>query len=185
MSCNCAAQKGECDQTCAKPKVPKSMDFNPDPAWQTATQRYESVIQSIAAKYCSTDEDLRQCLMQEARIALLTVRPEAIKGFSDWADGHIDDKQWQKKVDSYCGNVIRNSILSYLDSYATGNWYIGRTRHIRDRSTGKSRKVHMPPRYSSLDELVDHYGAQIDEDGQITWPEHSEDGLPSRVNREE
>jgi DNA-directed RNA polymerase specialized sigma subunit len=187
MACSCADQKEMCDNNCASApkKVPKSLNFNQDPAWHTTMRRYEPVIRSIAAKYCVADEDLQQDLMQDARMALLVVRPEDIRGYDEWQQGEIDDRKWQKRVDSYCGNVIRNSILSTLDSYATGNWYIGRTRHIRDRVTGKAKKVHMPPRYSSLDELVDEFGFQIDEEGKITWPDHSDDGLLGPNSREE
>lgn len=186
MPCNCDAEKDVCDQTCTPPAVVlKDYNFNPDPAWPQTMARYETVIQSIAAKTCAVDDDLRNDVMQEARIALLTLRPQVVQGFEQFTSGELDPKQWQKRLDSYCGNVIRNSILSYLDSYAKGNWYSGRTRHVRDRVTGRTKKVHLPPRYSSLDELVDVYGAQVGEDGQITWPEHSEDGLPSRKGRED
>jgi hypothetical protein len=177
MTCTCDDLRSDCDNSCQLVKPLKAMDFNRDPAWQKHVLRYEPVIQSIAAKFCESDEDLRQDLIQDAMINLLTVRPETVKGYDEWVEGKLDDKKWQKRLDSYCGNVIRNSILSYLDSYVTGNWYIGRTRHIRDRKTGKTRKIHLPPRYSSLNTLMDEFGAQIDEEGQITWRENSDDGL--------
>lgn len=165
----------------------QTYNFNPDPEWQTYAATFEAMIQKIALKYCSSDENLREDVMQEARIALATVVPEAVAGFEDYLRGVQTEDQWLKKLRAYCGNVIRNSILSYLDSYPKGNWYNGRTRHVKDRRTGESRKVYLQPRFSSLDMLVDEFGMQVDQHGAISWPDPSDDGivLPDRVaNRE-
>jgi hypothetical protein len=83
-------------------------------------------------------------------------------------------------LDKYCRNVIRNSILSYLDSYPKGDWYIGRTRQVRDKKTGEVTKVYLPPRFSSLDQLTEEFGAQIDEGGNLTWTTDAEGGRGTR-----
>lgn len=147
-------------------------NFNPDPQWQTIALSYEKIIQAIAVKYCSADESLRDDCMQEARIALLTVFPEKIHGH-----GLLPEAEWKKALDRYCRNVIRNSILSYLDSYPKGNWYIGRNRHVKNKKTGENQRVYLPPRFSSLDELTDNFGMQVDESGAISWPDPSDDGI--------
>jgi hypothetical protein len=155
----------------------QAYNFNPDPLWQQYVQTYEVIIAKIAMKYCSTDDSLRDDAMQEARVALATVRPEQIDGFESYQRGLITEDQWMTALRAYLRNAIRNSIFSMLDSYPKGNWYIGRKRHVKDRTTGATRMVYLPPRYSSLDELVDEYGMQVDENGSISWPEVSDDGL--------
>jgi hypothetical protein len=169
-------------ESAAHGETPQAYNFNPDPEWQRYILRFEPVIVAIALKRCSSDEDMRDDVMQEARIALATTYPEQVKGFEAYCRGEITESQWHEALDRYCRNVVRNSILSFLDSYATGPWNMGRTRHVRDRKTGQSRKVYLPPRFSSLDELVDDYGMQVDETGAISWPDPSDDGLPSRRN---
>jgi hypothetical protein len=95
----------------------------------------------------------------------------------------MGEQQWNDALDRYCRNAIRNAVLSYLDSYVTGQWNIGRTRHVRDRVNGRVRKVSLPPRFSSLDELTDDYGMQVDQHGNISWPDPSDDGLPRLVGK--
>lgn len=151
--------------------------WNNDPEWIAYITSLEPLIQAISVKYCSSDEALREDCQQEARMALLTVFPQRIRGYEDFVAGRIEPAVWEAAVERYCRNVIRNSILSYLDAYPTGNWYIGRTRTVKDRRTGKTRKVHQPARFSSLDELIDSYGMQIDEHGNVSWPEPSTDGI--------
>jgi hypothetical protein len=151
--------------------------FNPDPQWIAFALSYEKIIQAIAAKYCASDESLREDCMQEARIALLTVFPEKINGF-----GTLPEVEWRRGLDRYCRNVIRNSILSYLDSYPKGNMYIGRHRHVKNKKSGLNERKYLPPRFSSLDELTDNHGMQIDENGAISWPEPSDDGIPRHRN---
>ena len=157
--------------------VSAAYNFNPDPVWQTYVLGYESTIKKVALKYCSSDEALREDVMQEARVAIATVFPEKIHGFEEHKAGEISDEEWEKRRNKYLRNVIRNAILSYLDSYPKGNWYIGRTRSVRDKATGESRKVYLPPRFSSLDELVDDFGMQVDHNGAVSWPDPSDDGL--------
>lgn len=148
--------------------APPAYRFNPDPSWQQFITRFEPEIEAIAIKYCTTDEDLREDVKQEARVGLATTFPEQVDGFELYARGQISEDQWDKALDRYCRNVIRNSILSYLDSYPKGNWYIGRTRHVKDKRTGDTKKVYLPPRFSSLDEMSD-MGMQVDEDQNISW----------------
>lgn len=158
----------------------RGYSFTDDPHWQEFVATYEPVIIKIALKFCSADESLREDVMQEARIALATLRPEECRDYEPYCRGEISEGQWNDRLDRYCRNAIRNSILSYLDSYAKGNWYIGRTRSVKDKKTGATRKVYLPPRFTSLDEMVDDYGMQVDEDANISWTQASEDGLDSR-----
>jgi DNA-directed RNA polymerase specialized sigma subunit len=151
--------------------------FNNDPEWQRYVERYETVIKKVAVKYCTNDASLRQDLHQEARIALLTVFPEKVEGYAEYKAGTLDAEKWEKRLDRYCRQVIRYAILSYLQSPKTGNWYVGRTIRVKNSSTGKREKRHTPPRYSSLDELTDDFGMQVDEDSRISWPSVSNDGL--------
>jgi hypothetical protein len=162
--------------------VPQGYNFNPDENWQRYVAKYRRSIEKIATKYCVADEALRDDVMQEAHIALATVYPETVHGFEDFVTGVSSDDTWAKALDRYCHNVIRNAILSYLDSYAKGNWYIGRTRYVKDKRTGETRKVYLPPRFSSLDELVDDHGMQVDEHGALSWPDPSDDGLISAAH---
>lgn len=152
-------------------------NFNPDPHWQEHVRSYERMIEKISTKYCSADDSLREDVMQEARVAVACARAEDCTAFESYLRGEITEEQWQKALLRYIHNIIRNSILSYLDSYPKGNWYIGRTRSMKDKKTGEVRKVYLPPRYSSLDFLIDEHGMQVDEHGNITWPNPSDDGL--------
>jgi DNA-directed RNA polymerase specialized sigma subunit len=136
--------------------VQRAYRFNQDPEWHAFIATYETEIEKIATKYCSRDEFMRDDVRQEARIALLSVFPEEVRG----------------SLDNYCRNVIRNSILSYLDSYSKGNWYDGRTRTVRDAQTGKKRKVHRPARFTSLDALVEDKGMQVDTSGAVSWSDN-------------
>lgn len=154
----------------------RTKEWNSDPAWVERIQQFEPIIKAIATKYCS-DEDMRQDCEQEARIALLTVLPERIRGYQRYVDGEISEDEWAYRLARYCHNVIRNSILSYLDKYPTGNWYIGRTRRVVDPETGELKRIHLPPRYSSLDELMEEYALEIDEEGNLSWARVSVDGI--------
>lgn len=156
--------------------VEKGLDWNEDPEWATYCLELERAITKIAAKY-TTDEALREDCAQEARIALYTLHPSKIRLYEKFLSGEIDEKTWKKQLDKYCRNVIRNSVLSYLDSLKTGSWYMGRTRRVKNRRTGLRVKSHVGPRYSSLDELVEESGLQIDEHGNISWEYISTSGL--------
>ena len=155
----------------------QAFNFNPDPHWQQHALTYERMVQKIATKYCSSDESLLEDVMQECRVAVACIRPEECAAFEGFSKGLITEEQWQAALNRYIHNVIRNAALSMLDSYPKGNWYIGRTRSMKDRKTGETRKVYLPPRYSSLDYLVDEHGMQVDEHGAISWPNPSDDGL--------
>ena len=165
--------------------IPRAYQFNRDPDWHAFIQEYELIIERIAIKFCTGDEDLREDVKQEARIGLLAVSPTQIDGYDAYMAGELAIAEWTKRVDRYCRNVIRNSILSYLDSYSKGNWYIGRTRTVKDRKTGDSKKVYHSPRFSSLDQLVDDFRMQVDTDGTVTWPDVADDGLVRRTMEEE
>lgn len=169
----------ENDETLDSTMEPESQafNFNPDPHWQEHALTYERMVQKIATKYCSSDEALLEDVMQECRIAVACIRPEDCAAFEGYTKGEITEEQWHHALNRYINNVIRNAALSMLDSYPKGNWYIGRTRSMKDRKTGETRKVFLPPRYSSLDYLVDEHGMQVDERGAISWPSPSDDGL--------
>lgn len=163
------------DDSTVRESPEQGYNFNPDPKWQKFALGYEKIIQAIAVKYCAADESLREDCEQEARIALLAQWPEKIRGIVG-----LTGTEYDKALDRYCRNVIRNAILSYLDSYPKGNWYIGRNRHVKNAKTGENTKVYLPPRFSSLDELTDDFGMQVDENGAISWPDPSDDGITHR-----
>lgn len=96
-------------------------------------ERYEPVIRAIVQKY-TQDTELRKDCAQEARIALWGIRPTQVSG----------------NLDAYCRNAIRNSVLTYLQSYRTGDWYTGRSD---PRANGRRRRPNLS-RYVRLDELT-------------------------------
>lgn len=147
--------------------------FNPDPDWQQYVASLEPLIEWISLKYCSRDEALREDACQEARIALYTIFPEEVRASLN----KPLTTSWEEFLERFCGRVIRNSILSMMDSYPKGPWDIGRTRSMKDRKTGNTKKVYLPPRYTSLDYLMDEHGMQVDEHGAISWPHPADDGL--------
>lgn len=148
---------------------PNKIVWNEDPKWISYTYKFEQLIQAISAKY-TCDEHLREDCQQEARIALLTIFPSQVRAYAAYSNGDIPKKQWENHLDSYCRNVIRNSILSYLDSLKTGCWYIGRTRRVISKVTGEREKVHLLPRYSSFNQLQEEHGLDIDTEGELSWP---------------
>src|SRR5688500_16381845 len=107
--------------------IPESQayNFNPDPEWQAFGRSSERMIIKIATKYCS-DDDLRKDVEHEARVAVVTLRAEDCQGFEAYSAGELTEEKWHKALKRYIHNTIRNSVLSYLDSYPKGNWYIGR-----------------------------------------------------------
>lgn len=155
-------------------------DFNHDPAWLAYIATLEPLVAKIAMKYASMDDSLREDCIQEARIALATVHPERIEWYKT---GDLADTGVQAMLERYLRNVIRNAVLSYLDSYSKGNWYVGRTRTVRDQRTGDLKKVYTPPRFASLDALTDEFGMQVGEDYEITWADLADDGLPQAETR--
>lgn len=163
--------------------VEKALEWNEDPKWAEYCTGLEKVIIKIAAKF-TTDDALREDCAQEARIGLYTLHPSKIRLYQKYVSGEIDEKTWLKQLDKYCRNVIRNSVLSYLDSLKTGSWYMGRTRRVKNRRTGLRVKSHVGPRYSSLDELVEDSGLQIDEHGNISWEYISTSGLGTHSTEE-
>lgn len=142
------------------------LSWNNDPAWVEYIERFEKVIRSITVKY-TQEEGLREDCAQDARIALLHVWPVHVRGYEKYVDGEYTDEEWQANLDRYCRNVIRNTVLSSLDSLNSGDWYSGRTRRNLDRNTGKVRREHKPARYESLDVLQDSGTYQIDEFGEV------------------
>jgi hypothetical protein len=138
-----------------KKRVPRGLDFNPDVAWQKFVyEKYEKVIARIAFKYCMSDADLREDLAQEAMIALMTVKPEEIKGYGDFQSGLIADKEWARKVDTYLRQVARNSVLAPLASTSAGNWYVGRKKRRKNPVTGEVEYVSTPAIYVQLDTML-------------------------------
>lgn len=132
--------------------------FNTDPDWMDYVASLEPVIRKIAQKLTS-DEDMQEDCKQEARVALCTIRPENIVG----------------NRDAYVRNVIRNSMLKYLASYNTGDWYSGRTVY-RESEDGSTIRRYVPPRFASFDLLADEFGMEVDEHGAVSWVAR-DDGL--------
>lgn len=151
-------------------------EWNSEDSWVDFVAGLDSLIDSIAAKY-TTDMDLRQDAAQNARIELLYIRPEEVRGYEDYTRGSISFDRWQEILRAYCGTVIRNEVLSTLSSHTTGNLYTGRTQVVRTvDEDGKPQRVrkHLPARYVSLDQLVDEAGIQVSDRGEITWKRDNE-----------
>lgn len=127
----------------------RRLDWNNDPEWLEYIATLEPVIGAIAAK-STIDEALRDDLAQEARMSLLLVRPEKIKG----------------NRSAYVRNVIRNTMYSYLQSYNTGSWAHGR-KEMRTVN-GERVKVSLPARFSSLCHLMEQ-GMEVDQNGNRSW----------------
>ena len=142
--------------------------WNKDPAWAAYISKFEAVISQIAAKY-TLDDDLREDCAQEARIALLTIYPEKVDGFEKYVLGEVNRESWNNTLDAYCRVTIRNTIISLLTSTLHGNPYVGRTKTVLDKETGERKKVHQPPRMTSLDDFEDCAGLQIDTEGGLAW----------------
>jgi len=153
-----------------KPKEKTLPEINRSEGWEDYVLSYSGVIKAIAAK-ATQDEGLRQDAYQEAMIDLLCVRPEKVRAYAKYAAGEMSEEKWSKELDRYMRNVIRNSILSMLQSWNTGSWDHGRT------ATVNGKKKHYPRRYSSLDQLMDDSGMDVDEDGNVSWDHVSDDGL--------
>jgi hypothetical protein len=142
--------------------------WNDDSAWIEYTSHFEPIIQAIATKYTGS-ESLREDCAQNARIALLTVWPSKIRGYELYVRGEIPEEEWNRILDAYCRNVIRNVVISTLASIRSGNPYVGRTRTVTDPETGKKRRVRTPERFVSLEDLQESGGFQIDQDGHTSW----------------
>lgn len=155
----------------------KGVKWNDDPAWIEYVQRYEGVIQAIAAKK-TDDIGLRDDCAQDARIALLQIYPQDVSLYEDYIAGNVTEKQWKTKLDAYCRQVIKYTVLSTLGSMSKGNWYVGRIKYKKDEK-GDTIKIPTPARYSSLDQLMEESGLQVDEDYNLSWTEASTDGLES------
>lgn len=158
-------------------RAPKRPFCNQDPAWVDYINGLKPTIDAIAMKACSADEALREDCVQEALFELSKHYPEDCISYRDYLFGLIDATKCAIQLQRFCRQVARNTIYSVLDAYPTGNWYIGRTRSVKDKRTGESRKVHMPARFSSLDELTDEFGMQVDEFGAVSWPDPTSDGI--------
>lgn len=141
-------------------------NFNPDPEWHKYTQKYETMIRRISTKYCVHDDAMREDAQQEARMAVATVRLENIRDYERYKNGELTEAQWEKAVDSYVHNAIRNAVLSYLGSPSRGHWWMGRSKKMQDED-GNTVRVHFPSRYVSIDELAAK-AIQVDEAGQFS-----------------
>jgi hypothetical protein len=147
------------------------MDFNTDPAWQAYCATLEPHILKIALKSAPSGF-LDDCL-QEARIAVASIRPERIREAN--RDG-ISEEQRAAAIERYARNAARNAIYSFLHSRKTGDWYSGRTTWNPDGSRG-----YAPSRLTSLNYLSDEFGLQVDQAGRVSWvgqdtDDFSEDG---------
>jgi hypothetical protein len=155
-------------------KPQRGYRFNPDPVWQQwVYEKYRRVIARIAHKYCTSDQDLREDLEQEAMIALMTIDPKEVKAYKEYEAGLLTEKEWQARLDTYLRQVCRNSILAPLQTTATGNWYVGRKRKRKDPITKESAYVFTPAPYLRIEDVL--HKMQIDTDG-------GQRPRPSRVN---
>ena len=141
------------------------VEWNNDPEWLEYIQGFEPVIKGIARNR-TQDVGLREDCAQEARMALLTIRPEKVAAWESFQRGKISKEKWEKELSKYCRQVIHYSILSYLTSYKTGNWYVSR----RNRNSDEMKMS----RYTRLSTLLD-FGAQVDEEGNLLFGEEIED----------
>lgn len=145
--------------------------WNNENSWIDYIQALTPQITAVAAKY-TNDFGLREDAVQNALIELLQQHPEEIRGFEDFCNGIISEGRWQDTLSSFCLTVARNEILSTLSSHTTGNIYVGRTqvrRVEREDGTKVKVKTHIPPRYVSLDQLIEDSGLQVSEHGDLSW----------------
>jgi len=148
------------------------LEWNIDPEWVTyVTETLDKVIRAIAAKY-TTDAGLQEDCAQEARVVLLHIFPENdIDAYTMWKDGDISEKRYKNMVNSYCRTVVRNTVISKLMNYNSGNWYVSRTRVKMNSDSGKYEKVTYPSKFESLEQLMSEGGGgmQVTDSGEITW----------------
>jgi hypothetical protein len=161
-------------------KVARGYRFNPDVDWQNFVYaKYKKICAKIAFKYCMADADLREDLEQEAMMALMTIDPKEIKGYEEFQmelgdteeGGELHtklQKEWDRRVDTYCRQVTRNSVLAVLASNSAGNWYTGRKKKRKNPVTGEAEYVSTPATYVSFDAMfMQGNGVQIGTDGVI------------------
>lgn len=140
--------------------------------------RYEPVITAIVMKY-TLDPDIQEDCKQEARIGLLTATWKKCKAYALWKAGVLPKQTFEQQFDRYCRNIIRNSVLSYLQSYTTGDWYVGRT--VRNARTNTKRREEA--RFIPAELFFDVAG--IDDEGQIytkSGRKHYWNALGARIN---
>lgn len=170
---DCDCQYDEYCGACAPElddSIPEIGEFgwNDDPAWIRYIGRFEESIKAITAKF-TQDEALRDDCAQEARIELCKMFPEQVKGYEKFVNGEYTEDEWNANLDRYCRNVIRNTVLSVLDSLKSGPWYHGRTRRAPRKNKDGTRKYRIPARYVRLEDLTSTGMVQIDEQGTVIW----------------
>jgi hypothetical protein len=143
------------------PRKTKTKKWNRCPEWAKTIAGFDRLIAQISTKL-APDADLAEDAKQEALIALYQTFPEQIAAHADYVAGRITERAWRGHLKRYLGNVIRNSMLSYLTRHKTGSWQIGRK--------GKA------PRYSSY-EAMEQAGWQIDEKGSLWKPKGETDAM--------
>jgi DNA-directed RNA polymerase specialized sigma24 family protein len=112
----------------------------------TFVATYTPVFRRIAHKSVR-NQALREDCVQQAFLALLT---------------EVSDDAFAASTnpDAFVRMVARNTMLSYLKSYRTGDWYTGRT-------WGKEVKQFYRARFVHIDALVDRGDVQIDSTGHL------------------
>lgn len=128
--------------------------WNNDPEWEKYVQSLDNTIKHIALKY-TTDVGIREDAEQNARIALYHTWPEQIHSYYDYLRGDISEDTWNENLDKYCRQVVRNNIITTLQSWTEGPWHLGRTMRVYNSETGKREKRRVPPRYLTLDNIPD------------------------------
>ena len=139
--------------------------FNSDEAWHRVCETYDNVLRRIAQKISTLDEALQDDCMSEARMAIYGIRPSEVRGYDEARDGPVSVDNIPPAVDRFIRNAARNSMLSYMQSWQTGNFYVGRSYTVYAKD-GSKRKVHKPARYASIVDLqLD--GFDIDQNGRV------------------
>lgn len=141
--------------------------WNNDPAWERYIRRYEDVIKAIAIK-CTSDVDMQDDCAQEARIALMMVWPERVRGYEHFVSGEFTEEEWNINLDKYCRQVVHFSILSWLSSPNKGPWYQSRTKRVASKEGGTT-KVRSSAFFVRLEELLETGMVQIDDEGDIIF----------------
>lgn len=140
--------------------------WNDDPNWIEYVASFDGVISKMAAKFCSTNIELRKDCAQNARIALLYVFPDKIRAYEEYTTGLISESKYYATLDAYCRQVCRNIILTTINSNAEGDLFGGKNKTVTDPATGLPARISVPPRFARLDVLQDE-GLQVDDRGNV------------------
>lgn len=154
----------------------KIKEWNTSAAWAQFCAEFEPTLQKIARKFVE-DPDLREDACQNARVAIYQIFPD--RDIQQLQTPGLTPEQRMHAIKKFVSNITRNRCISTVTSRSEGDWSKGISRLVYDPVTGARSKRIFPPRFESLDELTDEFGMQVDIQGNISWPEVSEEGLQS------